>query len=41
MDVIKVVLVVVLVEDSLGSIQGSTGRKFTFTNTTIQKKLTS
>lgn len=39
MDVIKVVLVVVLVEDSLGSIQGSTGRKFTFTNTTIQKKI--
>ena len=41
MDVIKVVLVVGLVEDSLGSSLGSTGRKFTFTTTIIQKKLTS
>lgn len=38
MDVIKVVVVVVLVEDSLGSSLGSTGRKF---NLDIQKNLTS
>lgn len=41
MDVIKVVVVVVLVEDSLGSSRGSTGRKFKFTTTTIKKELTS
>lgn len=40
MDVIKVVVVVVaLVEDSLGSSLGSTGRKFKFTITTMQKKI--